>query len=62
MIAFLLTTVLSAAYLLSHRYQSAASNDYLYVVDTFSGEIKAYAVAGKGQTLERLKLHEIGRE
>lgn len=62
MIAFLLTSILSAAYLLSHRYQTAASNDFLYVVDTFTGQIETYTVAGEGQTFENLRLHEIGQK
>lgn len=62
MIAFLLTSILSAAYLLSHGYQTAASNDFLYVVDTFTGQIETYTVAGEGQTFENLRLHEIGQK
>lgn len=62
MIALLLTSILSAAYLLSHRYQTAASNDFLYVVDTFTGQVATYTVGVEGQTLENLRLHEIGRD
>lgn len=60
--AILLTSLASATYLLSHRYQTAASHDLLYVVDTFTGEIMTYIVAREGQTFHNLRLHEIGRE
>lgn len=36
--------VLSAAQLLSHRYQTTSTNDTVFVVDTLTGEIGAYMV------------------
>jgi hypothetical protein len=61
MTAIVLTSIASFAYLLSHRYQTSASHDFLYVFDSFTGDVSTYMVAGEGQTFENLRLHEIGR-
>ena len=62
MTAILLTSIASSAYLLSHRYQTAASQNFLYVINSFTGEILTYTVtAGEARSLEHLSLQEIGR-
>jgi hypothetical protein len=53
------TAVVAAlsAHLVAHRYQATSTNDKIFVLDTFTGRIEAYIVAGRGGEVMNLKVH-----
>jgi hypothetical protein len=62
LVPVILAVLAISAYMVSHRYQVTASKDFLYVVDTFNGDISAYSVGFERDTLERMRVHKVGHK
>ena len=51
------------AFLFAHRYQVTSTHDQLFLVDTWSGDIKVYVVGGPYalSSSGKLKVHRIAK-
>ena len=54
-----LVVLLVAVYLIGQRYKVSSTDETLFIVDTFTGDITAHRVGYLNQSLGELKIHQI---